>query len=65
MARSKYLIRLIPLGILIVAVTTWARWLGGLYAVILPPAFAIGSAALLGRFLQRRLAGKARDDGPF
>lgn len=50
----KYLPYLIPLGILIVAVTAWSRWIGDPLAVIVPPVFAIGSAAFIGRFLQRR-----------
>lgn len=55
---------LIPLGITIVAVTTWSRQVGGPVAVIVPPAFAFGSAALTGTFLNRRSRRKRRDDEP-
>ncbi|MEU8540782.1 hypothetical protein AB0C52_12495 [Streptomyces sp. NPDC048717] len=60
----KWAVRLgwgIPLGVLIVLVTRLAREWGGLYEVLIPPAFATGSGALIGNWVKWRRSRAGED----
>ena len=61
--RKLFLICFLSLAALIVLVNQISRMVGGIVADFLPPLFAIGTAALCGRYVRRKMQ-EERDREP-
>lgn len=50
---KRILLLFVPLGALIILVTLWARSVGGVCELVVPPAFAMVTAAVAGHYLRQ------------
>ncbi|WP_158693205.1 hypothetical protein [Streptomyces viridochromogenes] len=57
MKKRLILASLLPVAVLVVIVTQLSRMAGGAVAVMVPPLFAIGTAAVLGSIIRRKSGG--------